>query len=100
MLVNWSEVKLPTILPIALKASLLGAKMVRSGVSTTESVRLAVLMAPSAAVRLALDSVSVTFSGITRRLLMTWMVPPVKFTFYNLVSDRCSLLYMRMCLQQ
>jgi hypothetical protein len=57
-------------------ASLFGAKMVRSGVVLTASVRLVALTAPRKALRPASWATVLTFGGIVRRPSMMWMTPP------------------------
>jgi hypothetical protein len=60
------------------KAALLGAKMVRSGVVVTASVRPVALTAPRKALRPASWATVLTFGGKVRRPSITWMTPPSK----------------------
>lgn len=60
---------------MAWKASLLGAKMVRSDVSSTMSARDNVVRAPTMAVRLKASAVSATSCGGSRTVSITWMMP-------------------------
>jgi hypothetical protein len=62
------------------KASLVGAKMVRSGVSSTALTRFVALRAPYKAVRLAARAVSEVLTGRVRTVSMIWTTPPVKLT--------------------
>jgi hypothetical protein len=66
-----SSLKFASADPMLWKASLIGAKMVRSGVESTASMRLVALRAPRRAVRFAADAVAETFSGSVRTRSMT-----------------------------
>jgi hypothetical protein len=67
-------------------ASLLGAKMVRSGVVLTASVRLVALTAPRKALRPASWATVLTFGGIVRRPSMMWMTPPSNAMSWQLLA--------------
>jgi len=63
--------------PRAWKASLLGAKMVRSEAVLRESEREALVMAPPKAVRLNWGAVLMMFRGGWRKVSITWTMPPL-----------------------
>ena len=71
-----SAVRLPSAELMSSNAPLLGAKMVKSGVVLTASVRFVALTAPRKALRPASWAMTLTFGGIVRRPSMTWITPP------------------------
>ena len=75
-----SAVRFASAEPMDWKASLFGAKMVRSGVSFATAIESVALSAPRKAVRFAALAVSRTETGRVRTVSMTWITPPVKLT--------------------
>lgn len=65
--------------PIAWKAALEGAKIVRSLRSSMAATRFAAVRAPTREVRPALIAVTLSDSGTVRTVSMMWTTPPVKF---------------------
>lgn len=69
--------------PMALKASLLGAKMVRSERPLRVSASWAAVAAPAREVRPVLTAVWATLGGTVRTVSMMWMRPPLKPTSWG-----------------